>query len=521
MVKAYNEKKCSEIQFCSWMIASLLPGNDLIIKKIDDMDGRNENWIWSNSDKSHQTCSSANLECWGDSDSVKCIPLEPPLEFQDNPIEPFIEKFAINFISKLISEAFMMSSKITWSIPCSQVCHMSDSLPLHNSVLWNSLRLCWTPELLPNSKHPSALSACLSISHNSLSTISSSNIDVSDHIKSAISHDVLSNKQISDVYNVPFDSDIYAVPVDVVQDQNSKKSIHREKYCHSSDFGAHQYMFSMVSSNDRNSSQKLKKCSAEGRGKGLLRRSRLASTTSASVTEPIHVTVDDVRQYLKALYVNSNEVVENKNLQDTLKNFKNPFKSLQINSNHINNEENRLHSLKARSNSINVAKIKKAKENVEGSGKLTKLDSNEKLRKWTTCRPSLSASIKETLCNIFRIKKLPSPNHCMGRREIGVCSDEVGIRLSGHENLNPPSPITKPPFSKRALPPLPRLDDDHGEIIVTDSTPLPSPEEVTPSSMSFRSRELPASVDFASSIEKVKDVSLAFTHITYCIKQIF
>jgi len=42
-------------------------------------------------------------------------------------------------------------------------------------------------------------------------------VDDSTFIKQAVSHDTLSSNQISDLYNVPFDSDVYSLPVDVVK----------------------------------------------------------------------------------------------------------------------------------------------------------------------------------------------------------------------------------------------------------------------------------------------------------------
>ncbi|KAK6628679.1 hypothetical protein RUM43_002494 [Polyplax serrata] len=472
------------------------------------MAAENVNWVKSStmSNKSHETCSLPERECWSHTDTTKY--LEPPPEFQDNIEEELIESFAVKFVSKIISEAYQISCKISWSIPCSQVCHMSESPPLHNSVLWNGLRLCWTPELFASNKPASALSTCLSTSHNSLSTIGSSNIDVSDQIKTALSHDILTSRQISDMYNVPFDSDIYALPVDRVQNKKfnssivnrTKTNIHNGMYCHSSETTSEHYTLP----NDRYSSQNLRKFRTEGRNNGLVKKPRFSSMTSCSTIEPIHVTVDHVRQYLRTLYVNSKQTSEDSTKISN--NLKTPLKSLQ-NNNSIKNDENRLNNLKCRSSYIVVSTSDKTKENVNVSTRdLSKLESKEKLKKWSsTCRPSFTTNIKETLCNIFRKKRLSSSHQCLGQKEVAFRSDEVGLRLSGHENQNPPSPITKPPFSKRALPPLPKLEDNHGEIIVTDSTPLPSPEDTPPQSTPFRSKDIPGSVDFASSIEKVKD----------------
>lgn len=470
-----------------------------------------------------KTKNGSKLDGWIESDGLKYIRLDPPVEFQDNPIEKFIEKFAVDFISKLISEAFMISCKITWSIPCSQVCHMSDSLSVHSGILWNSFRLCWTPEVLFNGQNENALPTCLSTSLNSLSTTSSdNNIDVSNKMKLSVSHDKLRGKQILDVYNVPFDSDIYAVPVDVVQNKKlnscdkENESIHKCGY--SMDSGSDEYIVSVASSDDTSSSRNKMKSKAEITTNNVIRQPRRITASSCSTTEPIHVTVDEVHQYLKTLYANSNDVIENKNFQQFSRHFKTPFKSLHNGT--LNNEENIINSLKTRHNKYVIEEEnKKMKENLETSTKiLSKLESKEKLKKWSSCRPNFSYNIKETLCNIFRFKKIPSPDQCLGRKEINYRSDEVGIRLSGYEDRNPPSPITKPPFSKRALPPLPGVEDDDGEKMAptTDSTPLSPRENKTSNntSLPFKSKESFASVDFASSIEKVKDVSFKSFSVT-------
>lgn len=74
-------------------------------------------------------------------------------------------------------------------------------------------RLCYTPD--PIHRRPvsrNSLSSRLSSSHNSLSVPVANKADDSSFITSAMSHDVLTT--ITDMYNVPFDSDIYTLPVD-------------------------------------------------------------------------------------------------------------------------------------------------------------------------------------------------------------------------------------------------------------------------------------------------------------------
>lgn len=80
----------------------------------------------------------------------------------------------------------------------------------------NSQRLSSLQQLRPHSRN--SLQSRLSSSHNSLATVGTSNkVDDTTFITQAMSHDPLMSRQsIIDFYNVPHDSDIYALPVDVV-----------------------------------------------------------------------------------------------------------------------------------------------------------------------------------------------------------------------------------------------------------------------------------------------------------------
>lgn len=72
----------------------------------------------------------------------------------------------------------------------------------------------------PNSK--SSLNSRLSSSHNSL-TVPTNKADDSIFITQAMSHDQLGHSlEISDFYNVPMDSDIYTLPVDVIHQEEER-----------------------------------------------------------------------------------------------------------------------------------------------------------------------------------------------------------------------------------------------------------------------------------------------------------
>ena len=79
----------------------------------------------------------------------------------------------------------------------------------------------------PNSK--SSLNSRLSSSHNSL-TVPTNKADDSIFITQAMSHDQLGHSlEISDFYNVPMDSDIYTLPIDVIHQQEEEREYRKHR----------------------------------------------------------------------------------------------------------------------------------------------------------------------------------------------------------------------------------------------------------------------------------------------------
>ncbi|XP_042227426.1 uncharacterized protein LOC121869924 isoform X1 [Homarus americanus] len=181
-----------------------------------------------------------NLTATGNND-VECMAREGCV---------WIDKFASLFVKQVIEEALTVSSSIGWSIKCSGQCqreqcreeyqrkesswwtvgggkgNRKSSIPLLG-LSCGSPGLCWTPELPYSPSHRphsrSSLGSSLSFSHDSLVS-SGPRMDDSHLITGAVSHDALlfptsktSHSDVSDIYNVPLDGDIYAVPVDVVK----------------------------------------------------------------------------------------------------------------------------------------------------------------------------------------------------------------------------------------------------------------------------------------------------------------
>lgn len=543
------------------------------------------------------------------------ITIEPPPEFQDSPpspvghgtglllfqqtqhspesisaddcgvhlLIPWMEKFASRLVAALLEEALSISCKVTWSIQCSQDCHPADSQQTHQQQeqhttvsrsvgRWSGPRLCWTPELPPFSSpcnrpgsRSSLASSRLSSSHNSLSVPTANKADDSSFITSAMSHDVLTASEISDMYNVPFDSDIYAVPIDVVRPprtpqrpKRQQRHHHRKRRRHASsdsqselDRSTRQHLNlrgKTVTSSQIHAVRPPSHTDAVSESGGVKRHSvpgtsaarqtRSASTEcpSAAVGEPIHMTLHEVRQYLQNLYSSSSDSSDNKSKMDVAT-PKHQYKTVHNNNNNNRNnnrcivEDVEISSRSVNGNIVtnNVRKNKKNTFVINIKNKKTKdacdvtatkdkdnsvrsefSEDKEKVKKPPTGRHSFSTNLKQTLCNIFRIRKLPSPDHIATGEKLDIAGCCVANgSISTNDNVDVSG---KAPFLTRALPPLPAtvmLSD--GDL---DSTPQPSPED---GPMAAEEEELPEepSMDFASSIEKVKDVS-SYILVAYC-----
>ncbi|KAK7072122.1 hypothetical protein SK128_016463 [Halocaridina rubra] len=292
----------------------------------------------------------------------------------------WIDKFASLFVKQILEEALAVSCSLGWSIKCSGQCQREQcreeyqkkencwwvgsgggksssrksSIPLLG-LSCGSPGLCWTPELPYSPSHRphsrSSLGSSLSFSHDSLVS-SGPRMDDSHLITGAVSHDALlfptsktPHSDVSDIYNVPLDGDIYAVPVDVVKPKEGqilhpkaimlqpKKRHYRRHAKHSTSGSSSVYTdggskkMSGSNSNDHTASsgsKQLKESSSSvsrsrqhsgqsvGSGSGdILRASKrhsvpsnigcVTSTTpkhgaSKDSREPIHMTLEEVRK---------------------------------------------------------------------------------------------------------------------------------------------------------------------------------------------------------------------------------
>ncbi|CAB0001680.1 unnamed protein product [Nesidiocoris tenuis] len=287
---------------------------------------------------------------------------------------------------------------------------------------WTRRALTPTPaSFLSPGTSASSLSLSLlrtSSSHNSLSVPMAKRADDSSFITSAMSHDVL-----TDLYNVPIDSDIYTLPIDTIRPRSNHRKRH---YRHN---GKKRRRHTANPEFHENDQEPPAGCNNK----------RLSAPANP---EPVHMTLQEVRQFLHTLY-NGNQ---NDGRQPQSK---------------------RKHKKKAKT----IADEKPVKE-------LTNASTNN----GNGTKTSLSHILKQTLCNMFRVKK-----------QTTSCLSGVDDKENNNERLLMLGvPKMLPPLQERALPPLP------------DKTTTSIPTLITKES----------AIDFASSIEKVKDQHLGPRQIT-------
>ncbi|XP_066586092.1 uncharacterized protein [Prorops nasuta] len=556
---------------------------------------------------------------WTDADGkleveVVDVAIKPPPEFQDSPsppdsetfsapllsyaqymrrkVPPWMEDFTKTLVQSVIEEALVISSRISY--PEGRIAPAVNPIPVVTRSLHNS-KCFWVGDLLtpstcqgtatititpyntlnrPNSRC-SLASSRLSSSHNSINTTGLSHkVDDSSFITSAMSHDVLTTSEISDMYNVPFDSDIYTVPIDVVRPlhdlrapQRPKRHRHHRKrrrnvsassqselethiqqsrhYCGKSRAVTHvlksQKLLAEVCCNEAGNGKRHSVPGTSGR-----HSARASNGHAHNIGEPIHMTLHEVRQYLQTLYSSSSDSSENKLQRDKntachnasinlampknvgVNNNNNKYSNPHTDSStdtplsnkssngliHNNNNGN---TKKHKKNSFVGIKHKKARDEPHKE----KIDNErEKIKK---SQRNFSLNLKQTLCNIFRFKRLGSPDHFVEKRNSivqGEIVEEDDANDSDHHGNNNntaehDTSVQKLPFFKRALPPLPK---NNGQISVEQAedalstmvTKCESPQRQNPPTAipPVRLEEEAVedtSMDFAASIEKVKD----------------
>lgn len=465
--------------------------------------------------------------------SKHTLAIEPPPEFQDKPVLLASDKFySFNnkneippWLNKLASQLVLTVIKDAMEVCCRVTLNRSSvlykSFP-HQKQIHISSRQYWTSDWLPFSPchnaaaRPSSRSSLgssrLSCSHNSLSIPATCKADDSSFITQAVSHDTLTTNQISDLYNVPFDSDMYAVPVDVVVKPplRPKRNPQPRKRRRNMSSSFQNESLECSSTHVRQSASKMKppahmimnKCeNVPGK------RHSVPGSSLRQIDEPIHMTLQEVRQYLQTLYSNSSDSdhkekhVKQKTKSEQQSSHKVTNNNKTISRENVNpavpckgncmngtTSSNNNKTNKHRKNSFAISiKSKKVKDSYD-IGKRHISNNNVEHEKNRRCPVrNFPSNLKQTICNLFRIRRYMPPDtnkrhtkSSMGSAGGGGGADEdmmydndLLVTAAGEERKG------GGPLASRALPPLPAevktATQPHG--------------------------------DFASSIEKVKDVS--------------
>lgn len=342
----------------------------------------------------------------------------------------------------------------------------------------------------PSSRN--SLSSRLSSSHNSL--VTQFQADDSSFITQAISHDTLSAKtsDITDMYNVPFDSDIYAVPIDMVRPSHSnvrgkgkkpQRNNRRREKSSSQSTGVNSV------APDRGYKSKEARHKDTKTKRHSLPSSSCKKNVTDSDTDSLHLTLREMRKYLHTLYSSSsdsecrntmnkksNTIITNVGIHMRHGNKDTGTAVFLKESNEISRTvETNNNNKKANKNTLTMnSKSKKHKENIPKDCSMIEENKDKKGSHGSKVKMSpvrmLSMNLKQSFCNLFRWRK---------------SSDSDSVERVGRD---PPAAV------RRALPPLPQSPHQ------SNSRRIANEEDTI--------------MDFATSIQRVKDVSnclLSFT----------
>ncbi|XP_056636063.1 uncharacterized protein LOC130444820 [Diorhabda sublineata] len=400
---------------------------------------------------------------WTDFNDKHCSPIKPPLQFQDDLNYPVIDFFCEN-LSQQIIETAIQEHKVFEPMKLNVSSHVQKQSLLSKSCFPSEF-VTFSPYHIGRStsragSRNSLGSSRLSSSHNSLSIPTTQKVDDSTFITQAVSHDTLSLNQISDLYNVPFDSDIYAVPVDMVKRPLKLKKSQQQKRKRRNiswgyrDFGL-KYRTQTLSFQN-----------------GTKRHS-LAGTSASAEGEPIHVTLQEIRHYLQTLYSSSSDSLERKEKPPKIKTVlianKNRYP---LNNNLVKDKDlNPITVPPSRSKKntifINI-KNKKVKDSCDTIGTQIHISPTKKDEKTRKTLNKLF-SLKQMLCNMFRFKRFLATEQ--------VKEDENNKIYASKES---------------------ELDNTHGNISGRALPPLPNKENI-------KNVDSEQMLDFATSIQRVKD----------------
>lgn len=392
-----------------------------------------------------------------------------------------------------------------------------------SSILYSYCHAAGTGNLSsgnPNSRN--SLNSRLSSSHNSLTVTTANKADDSIFITQAMSHDALQlghHIEISDFYNVPIDSDIYTLPIDVIN-QPHLSTDDKEQQQHQQQ----QKSRAMSDNNLLNSSNRSHKIhrSKNKRSKRKKRtesnvhketqhasgvdgqsthqhtnttkskiyrnaKSKRFSVPENSQHTSMNLSLDEVKKYYNNLYSTSSESVSDVVNFSTRKSSSSNLKHVASSTQTFGANKKSCVANKTKSKSVISTKSGAiAKEDVAGgknghtmkepneatetmsprfikgdtnnnNNNNSKYGSNSNVKK---SQFSISLNLKQKFCSIFRFKKSQHSGGCLASSNVPPTPSAAAAAAQVIPPQNEPEPLVnnvdkKVKLSTRALPPLP------------------------------------------------------------------
>lgn len=409
----------------------------------------------------------------------------------------------------------------------------------------------------PNSRN--SLNSRLSSSHNSLSVSNANKADDSIFITQAMSHDALLTREISDFYNVPIDSDIYAFPIDMIRpppdakdtiiskykDSIKSNQKNRLKYSRNNKRRKRNNNNNINNLNNNNTSTDdnisgIDKLEIDNKSKTKAANKTAADDKRHSVPEnpiePLHMTLDEVKQFYHTLYSDAKDMPMRNNTTSTLAHKstgtnRTPTHSITLNRSSngssgagtiITPRPNKQHStlkqvsINHSKGISNTASIKNTKlmhgsgggggidknNDVSNNNNINNINNNH-INKITTIqtekKSQFTLNLKQKFCSIFRFRK--SHNRCRTNSTDSAEYISSNKDQSSATNQQPESADDKRrKFQSRALPPLPKKADF--DVLTAG---VETQENVSDADDKDVKKTELRSFHFTSSIEKVKD----------------
>lgn len=293
----------------------------------------------------------------------------------------------------------------------------------------------------PNSRN--SLNSRLSSSHNSLTVPTTNKADDSIFITQAMSHDAL----ISDFYNVPIDSDIYALPIDVIKPELRENRTNGYKNLR----GKLKYVRNNKKRRKPNSNDALANDKYGNRSKTNIKCNDKRHSVPENTIEPMHMTLDEVKRFYHSLYSSSSDSSDAVTKKCAIHNKKN-VKNI---NNNIAKTVDKHFVHQNNNNTLTSVKTNKVPVNLKNKKISTKGDCGQKYGSNSTGKKSqfsINLNLKQKFCSIFRFRK---PHTNSGQQSdfneydaSRLTSDVSCTDLNGKQDK-------RVKFLTRALPPLP------------------------------------------------------------------